>query len=453
MHPSLPTALLLLLLVAAVPALPAGERHLLLDSRVIASTENARLVPGTVVKHPANPLMKEDRPWEVRFDNLYANLTYDAQQQLYRCWYSPFIVDPAVADTPPAQRATVRYKPHDREMGVCYAQSRDGLTWEKPSLGLVDFQGSTDNNLVLRGPHGAGILFDDHEPDPAKRYKIFCRFSDKTKIMASAFSADGLHWSSLVQCAETQVPGDTHNTAFWSPEAGRYVGITRLKSNQRLVARTESTDFVNWSKAVEVMRGDVIHQTYAMPVLREAGLYLGFVAVFNTKTDRVHCELAWSPDTQTWHRIAPGTPLIPLSDRQGDYASPLIGGDGAVRIYYGASNGPHTGWRDGFLALATLRPDGWAAYEPADAAKPAIVVTTPVPATGKVLHLTADMDPGGSVKTTLVDAAGKVIVAAAPMAQSVTRAAVAQLPAGHQGPVSLKFEFQGARIYAFEFQD
>jgi hypothetical protein len=40
--------------------------RLLLDPRVVASAVNARLVPGPVVKEPANPLFIEERPWEVR---------------------------------------------------------------------------------------------------------------------------------------------------------------------------------------------------------------------------------------------------------------------------------------------------------------------------------------------------------------------------------------------------
>ena len=34
---------------------------------------------------------------------------------------------------------------------VGYATSRDGLKWVKPELGLIEFDGSTANNLVLRG--------------------------------------------------------------------------------------------------------------------------------------------------------------------------------------------------------------------------------------------------------------------------------------------------------------
>ena len=32
--------------------------------------------------------------------------------------------------------------------------------WHKPDLGLVEYAGSTANNLVMRGPHGVGVLDD-----------------------------------------------------------------------------------------------------------------------------------------------------------------------------------------------------------------------------------------------------------------------------------------------------
>ena len=54
-------------------------KYLLLDSRVIKNTENAKLTLGTVKKHPANPLFGEDKPWEPRFDNLYPNVIYDEE--------------------------------------------------------------------------------------------------------------------------------------------------------------------------------------------------------------------------------------------------------------------------------------------------------------------------------------------------------------------------------------
>ena len=65
------------------------QRFLLLDSRIVASTENARLVLGNVQKYEGNPLFEEDKPWEKRFDNLYANVTYDEEEEIYKCLVQP----------------------------------------------------------------------------------------------------------------------------------------------------------------------------------------------------------------------------------------------------------------------------------------------------------------------------------------------------------------------------
>ena len=32
---------------------------------------------------------------------------------------------------------------------LCYAEPGDGLNFEKPNLGLVEYRGSTDNNILL----------------------------------------------------------------------------------------------------------------------------------------------------------------------------------------------------------------------------------------------------------------------------------------------------------------
>ena len=43
---------------------------------------------------------------------------------------------------------------------ACYAESRDGITWTRPSLGLFEFNGSKDNNIVwvrARRPQPGGV--------------------------------------------------------------------------------------------------------------------------------------------------------------------------------------------------------------------------------------------------------------------------------------------------------
>ena len=139
------------------------QRFLLLDDRNIDVASNMKLSVGTAQKHPANPLFIEDKPWEQRFDNLYGNILFDQDEQIYKCWYSPFIKSNRCLPEMSLQerRATPYEGLKNMEMGICYAISRDGLSWLKPDLGLVEYDGNKHNNLVWRGPHGAGILKDN----------------------------------------------------------------------------------------------------------------------------------------------------------------------------------------------------------------------------------------------------------------------------------------------------
>ena len=306
-----------------------ARRHLLLDSRIVEDVQNADLSLGVVQKHKGNPLFGEDRPWEKRFDNLYANVIFDEEEQLYKVWYSPFIVDHSAKGMSTKQWKETKYQaPFDREMAICYATSTDGLKWTKPELGIVEYEQSRTNNILWRGsgdtrskragPHGAGIFKDDLDPDPKKRYKAFL----KSESLSVAFSRDGVHWDSPITCSAANSAGDTHNNAFWAPTLGKYVGITRQwsPSFQRQVARTSSDDFVAWQETKVVLEGlDERHQTYAMPVFFHGGIYIGLLAIHDQDSDRVWTELTWSPDTTAWHRVLPGTAFISNGRSEGDY--------------------------------------------------------------------------------------------------------------------------------------
>jgi len=437
-------------------------RFLVLDSRIIETAENAKLALGKPVKSKHNPLMAEDKPWEKRFDNLYANVIYDQEDRLYKCWYSPFIVDNSAAGMTLPQRRETRYRPpRGREMAICYAVSKDGIRWEKPQLGLVEFEGSKQNNILWRGPHGAGVFKDLRDPDPARRYKAFFQG------VAVAFSADGIHWGKAIPCPEVDVAGDTHNNALWAPTLGKYVGITRTWGQQgRQVARTESDDFLKWTKAKVVLEGtDRGHQTYAMPTFFHGGVYLGLVAVIYPKEDRVWCELAWSPDTVTWHRVCPDTPLIANSEKEMAYdwgcvyagAYPVFLKD-QIRIYYGGSDWHHGNWRNAFLCLATLRPDGFAGYEPVDSNKPALITTTPIACTGKKLRLSADVRQSGSIKVTVLDRQNKELAEGEPMTETVTDGEVPwkegfSLDTLQGNEIRLQFELRDSKLYSFSFHE
>lgn len=480
-----------LLSTTAWAGLPSGlanasttGKFLLLDSRVVESVENAHLKLGVVEKHPNNPLFGEQHEWEARFDNLSPNVIWDSEMRLYRCWYSPFIVDQRTTSTPRERRARQNYmavRPARREMGVCYAYSEDGIRWTKPSLGRVEFNGSTKNNLLARMQAEAGVFKDPRDADPARRYKMVTRVPDPGS-MAVRFSPDGIDWSRAITCPEIDSQGDTHNNALWVPELERYVLFTRLRAavgprigmpdnlpedvanrmarSIRTVGRSESVDFIHWTKAAEVFRGlEPTRQTYAMPVFPYAGIYFGLVAMFNTEADTVDCELAWSPDTFRWERVCGGTPFIPRG-KPGSCdcgciygaASPVLR-DGKLQIYYLGANGFHTSWREGSLNLARLDVDHFAGYKHDNCGNPGRVRTTARIMDASKLKVTADCG-SGSLVVNVIDEGGRRIARSKPMHANAVDAQVewrelADLRSISNKRLQLEFELRGSQLFSF----
>jgi len=84
---------------------------------------------------------------------------------------------------------------------ICYATSSDGETWEKPELGLVEFNGSRKNNIVQLDAPGlwstCAVIFDEDEPDANRRYKmVYEAYYSRQIRFCVAFSPDGLRWTS-----------------------------------------------------------------------------------------------------------------------------------------------------------------------------------------------------------------------------------------------------------------
>ena len=100
-----------------VESIKDSIKFLLLDNRIIERTENVKLQVSKVKKHPSNPLFKEEKDWEMRFDNLYANVIYDKEEKIYKCWYSPFIVDSPPKNKEP-DKTNTKYSPLQLEKWV-----------------------------------------------------------------------------------------------------------------------------------------------------------------------------------------------------------------------------------------------------------------------------------------------------------------------------------------------
>ena len=144
---------------------------------------------------------------------------------------------------------------------VGYAESSDGIAWERPELGLFEFEGSKANNICIDGRHMSNVgLFIDHNPQtpPDARYKAVGLGSDNGRsAILGMVSPDGIHWrpakeGALVLGTKDDPVFEAPQGAFWDSRQERYAIYTRgwrhpdADGRIRSIRMTTSEDFVNW---------------------------------------------------------------------------------------------------------------------------------------------------------------------------------------------------------------
>ncbi|MET9806765.1 hypothetical protein [Streptomyces halstedii] len=425
------------------PADPTGRRHtyFAFDTGLWnghLGMANCQIEMGRFVKDEKhNPLFREGifehprLPWEPRFDNGYPNVFWDAHHKKFRCYYTLFLRDPASLNTPPEKRRGQDYVIANRKTGCCYAESVDGVHWTKPELGLVDFDGSKKNNILFENVQGTSVLYDPADPDPSRRYKLITLREAGGTSLCVAFSSDGIHFSDLKPWpVNSPSPGaDCHNLVFRDSRTDEYVLITRLwDSNIRVSAMSRSKDFINWSKPVEVHRGNGFEsQIYSMPVFECGDLYLGLASLYRDGDttlphhDTVDLALQWSSNLTEWNDVAlQDSTFIPHGKGmdtypRGDFDSSVIFSSTPVEVddklyfYYMGGKGRHTGWRESALGRGYVEKDKFACYGSRKGNAVSSLTTQGLNFYGNDIELLVDIEDGGWLEVDLMNQAGTVV--------------------------------------------
>lgn len=195
---------------------------------------------------------------------------------------------------------------------VCYAESRDGINFTKPSLGIRMFKESYDTNIIL-GPQDGTFdsfgLFKDTNPmcPPDERYKAtVSRFGEKNKNRLELWcytSPDGVNWKQAFLISNRNGAFDTLNNAFWDENRREYVcyirnfhwydektgeilnyddGFGKMDVNVfiRDIRYMTSPDFKNWSEPKLLDFGNSIdyplYTNCAQKYERAPHIYIGF---------------------------------------------------------------------------------------------------------------------------------------------------------------------------------
>ena len=126
-------------------------------------------------------------------------------------------------------------------IGMCYAESTDGIRWNRPELGLVEFRGSRRNNLIA-GPCGVPAL--NPRGGVGER---FVGIVEHQRQLYVAVSPDGLRWS---RRPEPCLPfcADSTNQIIYDPERDQYVALLRGFPGRRTTVRCvlDSLDRAPW---------------------------------------------------------------------------------------------------------------------------------------------------------------------------------------------------------------
>ncbi len=398
---------------AVRPHLPSSAPKTLLlvdDHHVLyrAGTQR-RILP--LKRHSGNPVLEgRVKPWEVAVG--WSAVYREPDTGLYRLWYQAF-------SGKLAQERTKRCV-------VCYAESKDGLHWNRPNLGLFPYNGIRDTNIVLIGNgghssnYGPTVVVDPPAAGRRDRYKMAYfdwsfRGGQEYPGLSVAFSSDGIHWRKYPEAPLLRASyGNFGEPLPYSDETDRpwsvplavsdalgamydeprklYALYTKMWLDRpdggmywkHAMGRTVSSDFIHWSRPELVLAPDDLDpawvEFHSSPVFFYRDCYFALLQILRRDVlgGVIDIELALSRDGLRWER--PFRKDLFLTREQGqEFDSGSIFLDNTpiyleheFRFYYGGYSGGATGANDYALqtgiGLATMERDRFAGIHAVDRA-------------------------------------------------------------------------------------
>ena len=267
---------------SALPREVGSRLELFTDHFLIGSMKNLRLQLHTPQMCPLSP-----RPLK----GTYITILKDGE--LFRAYYRL---------SHPAYTGAM----HDGNPGelTCYAESRDGIEWEYPDLGLYKTISCADfecdwmpPNVILAGhpPFSHNFSpFIDTAPDvpPEERFKAVSGLSFRPLVkgptdgLHAFVSGDGIHWRKksdkplIPFNPEWNNAFDSQSSIFRSETEKKYVCYFRSMvqpGNRRGISRTDSPDFEHWSEPVPLnanMPEEHLYTNQTHPYCRAPHIYL-----------------------------------------------------------------------------------------------------------------------------------------------------------------------------------
>ncbi len=355
---------------------------LLADESPILYRSGTERIATSFTRHSANPVIAPDHPWEEAIG--WSSVYRDPQTGKYQLWYQGYAKD----------QVAIRTQDHP----VCYAESDDGIHFEKPMFDFFPLKGSPRNNIVMLGNdsysyrYGCWVVVDPNPEDSSRRYKMsYFDFSGEGEQenpgLHVAFSVDGVHWTkhhegplSLMSHGQGKyaptLPFSDATDSPWlrpltmsdavdciyDPKKKKYAIYGKMWIDapdgnmfwKHAMGRILSEDFIHWSEPELLIAPDDNDppsvEFHAAPVFHYQDYYFSLLQIMDRAEEDgvIEIELAISKDGDHWLRPFQNQYVLPRGT-EGSFdsgsiftnASPVILDD-EIRFYYGGYSGGAT---------------------------------------------------------------------------------------------------------------
>jgi hypothetical protein len=309
---------------------------------------------------------------------------------------------------------------------VCYAESDDGIHWDKPDLtGIAKFEGPVlAKNQVLGldgGVEGGPAYYDKYDADPNRRFKLLINYTPKGASKACrglVVSPDGIHWE-IAHVFEKQKATDTPTSVFYNPLKKVYTFNVRQYAGDRRIFFFDTKDWVNFTEPQLVMHPEPLDPPlvgfYGMPVVEYENLFIGLLWRIHCDPNThllpngpIDCDLVYSYDGRCFNRTFHKSFIErnELGEHGGGCiytGAMLVDQDNMIRFYSGGSKAEHfqnQQLTDAALMMHKMRLDGFMYLEtPAGKGR---LRTRPLSITGSELKINARV-PWGGLRVRLLD--------------------------------------------------
>jgi len=433
-------------------------KYLFIDDHHLDEIENLARVLHQPEKFAGNVVVRPEHRWENCGIQIRTIPCWDPEASRFTLIYLA-----SAESGNPDVKLDATGAPAGGESFYCYATSEDGINWEKPFLGLYDYQAPYWNGVPIGGnnnilPSASGMLlgpiYDPHATDPGNRFKGLAYGGGQLDPLVSA---DTLHWEKpgwapLPSADESHLTLDVERKLFIATVKhggpyGRSFYLTTSEdfehwSEQELVFHADQTDQENgfarlqqliddpaYLKPVHIRPEEWRTDVYNFPVFRYEDLYLALpvmhhwagkhVPMFENVDSRKSVELAASRDLLNWHRVANRAPFLvhsPVGDGSAYDTGQIVTTNGPVvrnnelwfyyvGLKYRAMSLEDTLNRkyldSSAVCMARLRMDGFVSLK--GGIEWGSVLTRPIEVTGERLHVNAD-SWRGKVQVEVLDA-------------------------------------------------